>query len=148
MSYFMLAEEMTVVTREVFPDGVVAPHVAAGGDPQQRSLFRIQQQTDPTEDDLPEGGTRVRLYLRQDADLAELSCVTTLDRHVAVSEFAMEARDGHLAEEWVADVLRPGPWNADGDAQRRWTGRSGGCGGAGPCSATGSSPTGGRPGTC
>ncbi|MGW4646150.1 HD domain-containing protein [Kitasatospora sp. NPDC004289] len=117
LSYFMLAEEMTVVTREVLPDGAVAPHALRVEIPSSGSLFRIQQQTDPTEDDLPEGGTRVRLYLRQDADLAELSCVATLDRQVAVSEFAMEARDGHLAEEWVADVLRPGPWNADGDAQ-------------------------------
>ncbi|MFI5529525.1 caspase family protein [Kitasatospora sp. NPDC051853] len=118
LSYFMLADEMTVVTREVFPDGAVAPHALRVEIPSSGSLFRIQQQTDPTEDNLPEGGTRVRLYLREEPEPVEVSCVATLRGLVPVSEFAMVARHAGREEEWRPGELREGPWNLDGGAHQ------------------------------
>ncbi|MCX5197780.1 caspase family protein [Streptomyces sp. NBC_00249] len=91
-SYFMLAEEMTIVTRPVGPDGAVAPkallvHISSSG-----SLFRIQEFEGPG-DSMPEGGTRVRLHLRSEPAAMTLSCVKALRSMVLISEFAMEARD-------------------------------------------------------
>ncbi|MEU3777009.1 caspase family protein [Streptomyces sp. NPDC032472] len=90
-SYFMLADEMTIVTRPVGPDGTVAPkallvHISSSG-----SLFRIQEYDEPGEDALPDGGTRVRLHLRD--SVAGLSCVSVLKSWVLISEFALTAED-------------------------------------------------------
>ncbi|GAA2102651.1 hypothetical protein GCM10009801_76870 [Streptomyces albiaxialis] len=101
LSYFMLADEMTLVTRQVDVDGrpvrdALRVDIASSG-----SLFRIRRQEEGAgEDTCPEGGTRVRLYLRGDEDLAGLSCAKTLRELVAVSEFALEADDGRRREEW------------------------------------------------
>lgn len=92
-SYFMLADEMTIVTRPVDPDGIPARKALRVVIPSSGSLFRIQEHDDTTEDGLPEGGTRVRLYLNESAP-AGLSCVATLGQLVRVSEFALSARDG------------------------------------------------------
>ncbi|MFF5480626.1 caspase family protein [Streptomyces sp. NPDC012935] len=106
-SYFMLAEEMTVVTRQVSPDGIPAEHALRVDIPSSGSLLRIQRH-DGSDDGLAEGGTRVRLYLRD--SLAALSCVSVLRNLVRVSEFALEAREhtglGHV---WDAGVLQPLP---------------------------------------
>ncbi|MFI5529531.1 caspase family protein [Kitasatospora sp. NPDC051853] len=117
LSYFMLAEEMTVVTREVYRDGAVSRHALQVEIPSSGSLFRIKQVTGLTEDSCPEGGTRIRLYLRDDADLADLSCVDTLSRLVAMSEFRLEARHDQVVESWVPGQLRPGPWTSGGRMQ-------------------------------
>ncbi|MEU6867395.1 caspase family protein [Streptomyces sp. NPDC046876] len=104
-SYFMLADEMTIVTRPVDPDGTVAPkallvHISSSG-----SLFRIQEYDEPGGDALPDGGTRVRLHLRDSA--AGVSCVNVLRSWVLVSEFALTAEDGPgLSYTWEPGALR------------------------------------------
>ncbi|MFG3256505.1 caspase family protein [Streptomyces sp. NPDC048172] len=112
LSYFMLADEMTLVTRQVDVDGrpvrdALRVDIASSG-----SLFRIRRQEEGAgEDACPEGGTRVRLYLRGDEDLAGLSCAETLRELVAVSEFALEADDGRRREEWEPGRLYLGARN-------------------------------------
>ncbi len=107
-SYFMLADEMTIVTRPVDPDGVVAAkallvHISSSG-----SLFRIREYDEPGGDAMPEGGTRVRLHLREGGAAADLSCVDVLRSLVLVSEFALQARDGAGARYvWQPGVLQP-----------------------------------------
>lgn len=64
LSYFMLAEEMTIVTRQVSPEGIPAEHALRVDIPSSGSLFRIQRH-DGSDDGCAEGGTRVRLYLRE-----------------------------------------------------------------------------------
>ncbi|WP_405655117.1 caspase family protein [Streptomyces sp. RK9] len=107
-SYFMLADEMTIVTRQVSPDGIPAAHALSVEIPSSGSLFRIQRH-EGAGDGLPEGGTRVRLYLRADGTADGLSCVGTLRPLVRVSEFELEVRDlagpGH---EWEPGVLQSG----------------------------------------
>ncbi|MET7697482.1 caspase family protein [Streptomyces sp. NPDC005485] len=110
-SYFMLADEMTIVTRQVSPDGVLADHALRVDIPSSGSLFRIQR-LGGAQDGLAEGGTRVRLYLRDGAGAAGLSCVKVLRELVRVSEFRLEARDGTgYAHDWVPGALQspPGP---------------------------------------
>ncbi|SEQ78539.1 Histidine kinase-, DNA gyrase B-, and HSP90-like ATPase [Streptomyces sp. yr375] len=107
-SYFMLADEMTIVTRQVSPDGIPAEHAFRVEIPSSGSLFRIQQH-DGSDDGVAEGGTRVRLYLRDDdTRIRRLSCVTVLRELVRVAEFALEAREGAGHEHvWEAGVLQP-----------------------------------------
>ncbi|MEV8018655.1 caspase family protein [Streptomyces sp. NPDC086554] len=92
-SYFMLADEMTVVTRPVGVDGIPATKALRVDIPGSGSLFRIQEHDDATGDGLLEGGTRIRLYLRDSVSRSGLSPVSTLRREVLVSEFALEVRD-------------------------------------------------------
>lgn len=108
-SYFMLAEEMTIVTRQVSPEGFPAEHALRVDIPSSGSLFRIQRH-DGTDDGLPEGGTRVRLYLRSGAVAGGLSCVNTLRGLVRVSEFDLEVHEarGH-SHRWPAGVLQSAP---------------------------------------
>ncbi|MVO87579.1 peptidase C14 caspase catalytic subunit p20 [Streptomyces sp. p1417] len=108
-SYFMLAEEMTIVTRQVSPEGFPAEHALRVDIPSSGSLFRIQRH-DGTDDGLPEGGTRVRLYLREGALADGLSCVNTLRGLVRISEFDLDVRDasGH-AHRWPAGALQSAP---------------------------------------
>nr|WP_305124700.1 caspase family protein [Streptomyces sp. ODS05-4] len=91
-SYFMLAEEMTVVTRPVAPDGSVARQALRVDIASSGSLFRIRE-VRGVDAVLPEGGTRVRLYLRDTPALRALSCVAVLREHVLVSEYALTVRD-------------------------------------------------------
>ncbi|MFD8981316.1 caspase family protein [Streptomyces sp. NPDC059564] len=105
-SYFMLADEMTIVTRQVGPDGVPAPkallvHISSSG-----SLFRIQDYEGPG-DGMPEGGTRVRLHTHRGRGARALSCVEVLRSLVMVSEFPLEARDASGASHhWPPGVLQ------------------------------------------
>ncbi|TQJ47812.1 MULTISPECIES: HD domain-containing protein [Streptomyces] len=106
-SYFMLADEMTIVTRQVSADGIPAEHAFRVEIPSSGSLFRIQQH-DGSDDGVAEGGTRVRLYLRDDTRNRRLSCVTVLRELVRVSEFPLEAREGTGHEHvWEPGVLQP-----------------------------------------
>ncbi|MEV5760383.1 caspase family protein [Streptomyces tendae] len=106
-SYFMLADEMTIVTRHVSPDGIPAAHALRVDIPSSASLFRIRRHTGP-DDGLPEGGTRVRLYLRDGAATEALSCTRVLRALVRFSEFAVETSgeegNGHR---WEPGELEP-----------------------------------------
>nr|WP_112472422.1 caspase family protein [Streptomyces sp. ST1020] len=106
-SYFMLAEEMSIVTRVVSPEGIPADHALRVEIPSSGSLFRVQRH-DGADDGMAEGGTRVRLYVRDEERLRDLSCVRVLHDLVWVSEFRLEARDGGGREQ----VWRPGALEA------------------------------------
>ncbi|MBN6055206.1 caspase family protein, partial [Nonomuraea sp. RK-328] len=101
-SYFMIADEMTVVTRPVGRNGVPAQrahqvHIASSG-----SLLQVT----PSETGMPEGGTLVRLYLTGDE---EVSALRTLRRLLWVAEYEVEVTEDGLGEEtWPAGGLRPG----------------------------------------
>ncbi|MEU2622729.1 caspase family protein [Streptomyces sp. NPDC007157] len=104
-SYFMLADEMMIVTRQVSPEGIPAEHALRVDIPSSGSLFRIRRHTGP-DDGLAEGGTRVRLYLREGAATEELSCTRVLRELVRVSEFAVETVDEEgTSHRWDPDVL-------------------------------------------
>ncbi|GHC82563.1 HD domain-containing protein [Streptomyces flavofungini] len=112
-SYFMLAEEMTVVTRPVGTDGIPARSALRVDIPGSANLFRVQEHDAACAEDgdgLLEGGTRVRLYLRDSAAVSAISAVETLDRLVMVSEFAVQVRDAAgRGREWEPGVLRHAP---------------------------------------
>ncbi|WP_051852408.1 HD domain-containing protein [Streptomyces aureocirculatus] len=109
-SYFMLAEEMTVVTRPVGTDGIPARRALRVDIPGSANLFRVQEYDDAFAaegDGLLEGGTRVRLYLRDSAGVSRVSPVATLERLVMVSEFALRVRDASGRQRnWEPGVLR------------------------------------------
>ncbi|GAA1277722.1 HD domain-containing protein [Saccharothrix xinjiangensis] len=94
-SYFMLADEMTLVTRQVSVDGVPAAEALRVDIAGSGSLFRIQPHTGGG-DNLTGGGTLVRLYLRDDPDLATVSCVATLRSLVKLSEFELQVGEDDL----------------------------------------------------
>ncbi|MET8978469.1 caspase family protein [Streptomyces sp. NPDC004539] len=107
-SYFMLADEMSIVTRQVSPKGIPAEHALRVDIPSSGSLFRVQRH-DGADDGVAEGGTRVRLYLREDERIRDLSCVRVLQELVWVSEFRVEARDlGGVENVWSPGVLQAG----------------------------------------
>ncbi|WP_256725298.1 HD domain-containing protein, partial [Streptomyces acidiscabies] len=113
-SYFMLAEEMSIVTRVVSAEGIPADRALRVEIPSSGSLFRVQRH-DGGDDGMAEGGTRVRLYLRDEERLRGLSCVGVLRDLVWVSEFRLEARDGGGQEHvWGAGVLEAGGLPAGG----------------------------------
>ncbi|MGA5196930.1 HD domain-containing protein [Streptomyces exfoliatus] len=105
-SYFMLADEMSIVTRPVTPEGSLAHRALRVDISSSGSLFRIQE-TGPAESGLPEGGTRVRLYLRSSSETTALSCVATLRELVLVSEFDLRVHDasGH-SHHWLPGLLQ------------------------------------------
>ncbi|WP_169800811.1 metallophosphoesterase [Archangium gephyra] len=86
LSYFMLADELQVTTRRFQRDGRLglllnARISSASG------LFRLTEQESS---ELPDGGTRVRLYLGQ---RRELSAREILGRLLQVAEFRTEVQD-------------------------------------------------------
>ncbi|MGW2397795.1 HD domain-containing protein [Kitasatospora sp. NPDC001664] len=93
-SYFMLADEMEIVTRPVGRDGYPAPRALRVFIPGSGSLFRVQELSSPGEVLLPEGGTRVRLYLRDHEALTWRTCEDLLRSLVLVSEFRLEVCGG------------------------------------------------------
>ncbi|MFF7634627.1 caspase family protein [Kitasatospora sp. NPDC008050] len=108
-SYFMLADEMTIVTRSVGPDGRPAARALRVEIPGSGSLFRIQQDDEQGGEQLPEGGTRVRLYLRHSYTLSAASCESVLRALVLVSEFRLEVGGAAGADRvWEAGALLPG----------------------------------------
>lgn len=94
-SYFMLADEMTLVTRQVGVDGVPDGRVLRVEIAGSGSLFRVLPHVERG-DHLPEGGTRVRLYLREDPELDAVSCVATLRSLVKLSEFELQVQEDDL----------------------------------------------------
>ncbi|MDJ1137791.1 HD domain-containing protein [Streptomyces iconiensis] len=101
LSYFMLADEITVTTCRMGPDGAPGPRyeIAICG---PGHLFRIVRAA-------PRGrepGTCVRLYLRPDVVPAEWSCVDVLERVLAIAEFATSASEGPRVAEWAPGELK------------------------------------------
>ncbi|MFI0405826.1 caspase family protein [Actinomadura sp. 3N508] len=99
-SYFMLADEITVVTRHAPRGGGVAPHgwevhIANSG-----SLFQITRTND-----LPDGGTRVRLYLTEGEE--SISVLRTMRQLLWISEHHVEVtEEGSGAVVWEPGRLR------------------------------------------
>ncbi|TDD50023.1 hypothetical protein E1286_12870 [Nonomuraea terrae] len=99
-SYFMLADEIEVLTRPVNRHGVPAQqahsvHIASSG-----SLLQIT----PSEAGMPEGGTRVRLYLSGDE---KVSVLRTMRRLLWVSDYDVEVtEEDRGSERWTAGKLR------------------------------------------
>ncbi|MFJ9916834.1 caspase family protein [Actinacidiphila glaucinigra] len=97
LSYFMLADDITVTTCRLTPEGLPGEHlrveIAGPG-----SLFRIQRL-----ERCPDAYTSVRLRLRSPETV---SCVDVLRRILWLSEFDVIARDdsGDI-QTWEADVL-------------------------------------------
>ncbi|GGU50746.1 histidine kinase/DNA gyrase B/HSP90-like ATPase [Streptomyces cavourensis] len=108
-SYFMLADEMTIVTRPVGPDGRPAAKALRVEIPVSGSLFRVREEDEREGAALPEGGTRVRLHLRRAGALPGESAVSVLRSMVLISEFRLEARDHDGTEEtWLPGQLKSG----------------------------------------
>ncbi|MER5306754.1 caspase family protein [Streptomyces sp. NPDC002773] len=108
-SYFMLADEMTIVTRPVGPDGRPAARALRVEIPVSGSLFRVREEDERQGAALPEGGTRVRLHLREAGALDANSVVALLRSMVLISEFRLEVRDLDGAEEiWLPGQLKTG----------------------------------------
>lgn len=97
LSYFMIADEIEVTTRKLLENGELGTcYKAVIYGPHQ--LFRVRPCTD-----LKEPGTRVRLYLRDEAP----SCVEELTRLLGIAEFETTAEHGVLWERWPAGEFRP-----------------------------------------
>ncbi|MBX6748874.1 MAG: hypothetical protein IRY85_04250 [Micromonosporaceae bacterium] len=96
LSYFMLADEITVQTCRMERDGTPGPmlRVSIAG---PGSLFRIR-----TLGPGRECGTTIRLHLRS---ATAVSCVDTLRSVLWVAEFATEARHGSDRHEWQPGEL-------------------------------------------
>ncbi|MFF7727828.1 caspase family protein [Streptomyces sp. NPDC008001] len=108
-SYFMLADEMTIVTRPVSPDGRPAEKALRVEIPVSGSLFRVREDDGRSGAALPEGGTRVRLYLRNSWTLTGESCVSVLRSLVHLSEFRLEVRgEGSGEQVWLPGRLQSG----------------------------------------
>ncbi|MER7107452.1 wHTH domain-containing protein [Streptomyces sp. NPDC000229] len=108
-SYFMLADEMTIVTRPVGPDGRPAARALRVEIPVSGSLFRVREEDEREGAALPEGGTSVRLHLRGAGVPSAGSVVSVLRSLVLISEFRLEVRDGDGTEEiWLPGQLKSG----------------------------------------
>ncbi|MFJ8625123.1 ATP-binding protein [Kitasatospora sp. NPDC093550] len=99
LSYFMLADELTVTTCRMGSAGHPGPllEVSIHG---PGHLFRIVEQAPRGE----ECGTTVRLYLREQA--TEWSCVDVLERVLGVAEFDTRAVHGERRADWQAGLLQ------------------------------------------
>ncbi|MFD9907352.1 caspase family protein [Streptomyces sp. NPDC059063] len=108
-SYFMLADEMTIVTRPVGQDGRPADKALRVEIPVSGSLFRVREDDERDGTALPDGGTRVRLHLRRAGALPGGSAVSVLRSLVLLSEFRLEVCDQDGAEEtWLPGRLKSG----------------------------------------
>ncbi|MEV7501635.1 caspase family protein [Streptomyces sp. NPDC093018] len=108
-SYFMLAEEMTVITRPVGPDGRPADRALRVDIPVSGSLFRVREADEHDGAFLADGGTRVRLYLRNPYALTGGSCASVLRSLVLFSEFTLEVKDADgRPSSWLPHHLHSG----------------------------------------
>jgi len=108
-SYFMLADEMTIVTRPVGEDGRPAEKALRVEIPVSGSLFRVREDDERDGAVLPGGGTRVRLHLRRAGALPGDSAVSVMRSLVLCSEFRLEVRDEDGTEEtWLPGQLNSG----------------------------------------
>ncbi|MGW3076573.1 HD domain-containing protein [Kitasatospora sp. NPDC001132] len=102
LSYFMLADEIKVSTCRMDTSGRLGPQldVSIYG---PSHLFRIAERSE--QGHAP--GTTVRLYLRDDIEMAESwSCVEVLERLLAVAEFSTSAVHGSREAAWESGVLK------------------------------------------
>lgn len=100
LSYFMLADEITVTTCRLGRDGRpgrrLQVSIAGPG-----TLFHIQPQGFGTD-----AGTVVRLHLRTAGDRRPVSCITTLHQVLRYAEFGTSAVDGVSVARWAPRRLR------------------------------------------
>ncbi|MFE4360144.1 MULTISPECIES: HD domain-containing protein [Streptomycetaceae] len=102
LSYFMLADEIQVTTCRLDASGQLGPQldVSIYG---PSHLFRIAKRSEQGRDP----GTIVRLYLRDDIEMAESwSCVDVLERLLAVAEFSVSALHGDREVAWEPGLLK------------------------------------------
>ena len=117
-SYFMLADEITVVTRHQARDGEPGPEAHEVRIASSGSLIQISQvPVGQLDGGLRRGGTRVRLYLSGDA--TDISVLGTLRGLLWTVDYRVEVTtpDGH--ETWEPDRLRYVP-----DEERSAIGRA------------------------
>ncbi|MFI1174430.1 HD domain-containing protein [Streptomyces melanogenes] len=113
-SYFMLADQMTVVTRAVNTEGVPAAKALRVDISGSGNLFRVRELSDTSEENLLEGGTRIRLYLRASIARTALSPVETLRRLVRTTECRLVVRDASGREQrWNPGELQESGGPAD-----------------------------------
>lgn len=98
-SYFMIAEEIQIVTRPVSEDDVVGPQAFSVRIASSGSLFQIT-----SSNDMPGGGTRIRLYLTGEDSL---SVLRTLRRLLWIAEYEVDVAEATGSREtWRPDLLR------------------------------------------
>lgn len=115
-SYFMLADEMAITTRAVGTDGRPAARALRVEIPVSGSLFRVREADEREGALLPEGGTCVRLYLREEHRLGGRALVDALRSLVLIAEFALDVGgDDGPRTHWAPGRLQPGrdPWQVD-----------------------------------
>ncbi|MFE2351794.1 wHTH domain-containing protein [Kitasatospora cineracea] len=102
LSYFMLAERMTVTTCRMGRDSGLGPELAASIHGPGH-LFRITPQATAR----TEPGTAVRLYLDEGVLPDGWSAVGVLERLLGIAEFETTATHRGYAARWEPGVLRP-----------------------------------------
>ncbi|MFA1550319.1 wHTH domain-containing protein [Actinomadura chokoriensis] len=103
LSYFMLADDITVTTCRLGRDGRPGERlkvsIAGPG-----TLFHIEPAGPGTD-----AGTVLRLYLRSAGDKKPVSCKQSLRNVLEYSEFHVEARDGAFIETWRPHEMKAYP---------------------------------------
>jgi hypothetical protein len=98
-SYFMIADEIAIITRPVSEADIVAAQAFSVRIASSGSLFQIAPSTE-----MPGGGTRVRLYLTGDE---RVSVLRTLRKLLWIAEYRVEvSEEGAGRETWTPDGLR------------------------------------------
>ncbi|MFE8974208.1 ATP-binding protein [Streptomyces cyaneofuscatus] len=101
LSYFMLADELTVTTCRMGLDGRPGPVLEASIHGPGH-LFRIAK----TAEQGTEPGTRIRLYLRETPAAEERwSSIDVLDQLLGIAEFPTSVRDGGRHKAWEVGRL-------------------------------------------
>jgi hypothetical protein len=115
LSYFMLADEVAVWTRRFKSEGRLSDALAVRIS-SASGLFRLE---DGPAEVMPEGGTRVRLYLNKTSwtfsdskyppPALPISCWQTLERLLWVAEFATSVEEkGYEPLHWQPGIPSPG----------------------------------------
>lgn len=108
LSYFMIADEIEVITRKFRPDGNPDPTALRVTIDGPEHLFQVAQCPEDPKFVLDDCGTRIRLYLRE--DLKNFSCVKVLRSVLGVSRFHTEAEHvGVDAETWEPEKYSSKP---------------------------------------
>ncbi|WP_081975974.1 caspase family protein [Amycolatopsis sp. MJM2582] len=98
-SYFMIAEEIHITTRPVGEDDVVGSQAFSVRIASSGSLFQITQSNE-----MPAGGTRIRLYLTGEDSL---SVLRTLRRLLWIAEYTVDVAEANGPREtWQPELLR------------------------------------------
>ncbi|MFC9247343.1 caspase family protein [Streptomyces sp. NPDC057136] len=99
LSYFMIADEIEVITRKFRPDGNPEPTALRVTIDGPEHLFQVAQCQEDPKFVLDDCGTRIRLYLRE--DLKNFSCVKVLRSVLGVARFHTVAEHEESdAETW------------------------------------------------